>query len=587
MDIFSFFSLLGGLAMFLFGMDAMGNSLEKLSGGKLECKLEKMTSSTFKGFLLGLGVAAIIQSSSATTVMVVGFVNSGILKLRHAIGIIMGANVGTTVTAWILSLTGIQGDSLLMQCLKPANFSPMFAFVGIIFIMFAKKPQHKDIGMILMGFAVLMFGMETMSAAVEPLAEEPWFQDVMTMFTNPAMGVLVGALLTGILQSSSASVGILQMLSNSGSITYGMAIPIIMGQNIGTCVTALISCIGAKKNAKRAAFVHLYFNIIGTLVWLTVFYTLNAFLHFGFIEDKIGPANIAVVHTAFNIASTALLLPFAGLLEKLACLTIKDKETDDDAPFLDERFLQTPAVATEQCVAMSIKMAELSQKSLLSSIKLLEKYDEKLAQEIIEDEDKVDRYEDVLGSYLVRLSHEDLSVHDNKDVSRLLRSIGDFERLSDHAVNICYAAKEMHDKNITFSEKAKEELAVVSAALSEVVQSTVESYKTCNLEMARQVEPMEQVIDELTTEERAAHIQRLRDGVCTIELGFILSDIITNIERASDHCSNIAICLIEISKDSFDTHEYVQKIQKEEGGEYDSAYHKFKEKYTFASAEVH
>lgn len=587
MDIFSLFSLLGGLAMFLFGMDAMGNSLEKLSGGKLECKLEKMTSSTFKGFLLGSGVTAIIQSSSATTVMVVGFVNSGILKLRHAIGIIMGANVGTTVTAWILSLTGIQGDSLLMQCLKPANFSPLFAFVGIIFIMFAKKPQHKDIGMILMGFAVLMFGMETMSTAVEPLAEEPWFQDVMTMFTNPVMGVLVGALLTGILQSSSASVGILQMLSNSGSITYGMAIPIIMGQNIGTCVTALISCIGAKKNAKRAAFVHLYFNIIGTLVWLTVFYTLNAFLHFGFIGDKIGPANIAVVHTVFNIASTALLLPFAGLLEKLACLTIKDKETDDDAPFLDERFLQTPAVATEQCVAMSIKMAELSQKSLLSSIKLLEKYDEKLAQEIIEDEDKVDRYEDVLGSYLVRLSHEDLSVHDNKDVSRLLRSIGDFERLSDHAVNICYAAKEMHDKNITFSEKAKEELAVVSAALSEVVQSTVESYKTCNLEMARQVEPMEQVIDELTTEERAAHIQRLRDGVCTIELGFILSDIITNIERASDHCSNIAICLIEISKDSFDTHEYVQKIQKEEGGEYDSAYHKFKEKYTFASAEVH
>lgn len=587
MDIFSLFSLLGGLAMFLFGMDAMGNSLEKLSGGKLECKLEKMTSNTFKGFLLGLGVTAIIQSSSATTVMVVGFVNSGILKLRHAIGIIMGANVGTTVTAWVLSLTGIQGDSFLMQCLKPANFSPLFAFVGIIFIMFAKKPQHKDIGMIFMGFAVLMFGMETMSTAVEPLSGEPWFQEMMTMFTNPIMGVLVGAVLTGILQSSSASVGILQMLSNSGSITYGMAIPIIMGQNISTCVTALISCIGAKKNAKRAAFVHLYFNIIGTVVWLTVFYTLNAFLHFDFINDSIGPANIAVVHTAFNVASTALLLPFAGLLEKLACFTIKDKENDDDTPFLDERFLKTPAVATEQCVAMSVKMAELSKKSLLSSIKLLEKYDEKLAQQIIEDEDKVDVYEDVLGSYLVRLSGEDLSVHDNKEVSRLLRSIGDFERLSDHAVNICNAAKEMHDKKITFSDKAKEELAVVSAALGEVVQCTVESYKTSNLEMARQIEPMEQVIDELTTEERAAHIQRLREGICTIELGFILSDVITNIERASDHCSNIAICLIEISNDSFDTHEYVQNIKKEAGGEYDSAYHKFKEKYAFANAEVH
>lgn len=580
MDIFSLFSLLGGLAMFLFGMNTMGNSLEKLSGGKLECKLEKMTSSTFKGFLLGIGVTAVIQSSSATTVMVVGFVNSGILKLRHAIGIIMGANVGTTVTSWILSLTGIEGDSIWLKCLKPENFSPLFAFVGILFIMFAKKPQRKDLGTIFIGFSILMFGMETMSGAVEPLADMPWFQQFMTMFNNPVMGVLIGALLTAILQSSSASVGVLQVLSKSGSITYGMAIPIIMGQNIGTCVTALISCIGAKKNAKRAAFVHLYFNIIGTLVWLAVFYITNAIVHFNFIDMQVSPAYVAVIHTAFNVLSTLLLLPFAGLLEKLACLTIKDKETDDDAPFLDERFLQTPAVATEQCVTMSYKMAELTKKSLIHSMQLLEKYDEKKANEVIEAEKMVDRYEDVLGSYLVRLGRENLSVRDSKTVSRLLRSIGDFERISDHAVSVCYAAKEMYDKNISFSQQAQEEILKLSQALDEVVQCTVEAYKDCNLALARRIEPMEQVIDELSIEIRASHIQRLREGICTIELGFILSDIITSFERVSDHCSNIAVCLIEISNDSFDTHQYVHTIKKEAGTDYDSTYSHFKEKYS-------
>ncbi|MGN0538083.1 MAG: Na/Pi cotransporter family protein [Acutalibacteraceae bacterium] len=580
MDIFSLFSLLGGLAMFLFGMSTMGNSLEKLSGGKLECRLEKMTSSTFKGFLLGIGVTAVIQSSSATTVMVVGFVNSGILKLRHAIGIIMGANVGTTVTSWILSLTGIEGDSFWLKCLKPENFSPLFAFVGVLFIMFAKKPQRKDLGVIFIGFSILMFGMETMSGAVEPLADMPWFQQFMTMFNNPVMGVIVGALLTAVLQSSSASVGVLQVLSKSGSITYGMAIPIIMGQNIGTCVTALLSCIGAKKNAKRAAFVHLYFNIIGTLVWLAVFYITNAIVHFNFIDAQVSPAYVAVIHTAFNILSTLLLLPFAGLLEKLACLTIKDKETDDDAPFLDERFLQTPAVATEQCVTMSCKMAELTKKSLIKSMNLLEKYDEKKANDVIEAEKIVDRYEDVLGSYLVRLGREDLSVRDSKTVSRLLRSIGDFERISDHAVSVCYAAKEMYDKNISFSQQAQEEILKLSQALDEVVQCTVEAFKDCNLALARRIEPMEQVIDELSIEIRSSHIQRLRDGICTIELGFILSDIITSFERVSDHCSNIAVCLIEISNDSFDTHQYVHTIKKEAGTDYDSTYSHFKEKYS-------
>lgn len=580
MDIFSLFTLLGGLAMFLFGMNTMGNSLEKLSGGKLECKLEKMTSSTFKGFLLGIGVTAVIQSSSATTVMVVGFVNSGILKLRHAIGIIMGANVGTTVTSWILSLTGIEGDSFWLKCLKPENFAPLFAFIGILFIMFAKKPQRKDLGTILIGFSVLMFGMETMSSAVEPLADMPWFQSIMTMFNNPAMGVLVGALLTAVLQSSSASVGVLQVLAKSGSITYGMAIPIIMGQNIGTCVTALISCIGAKKNAKRAAFVHLYFNVIGTLVWLAVFYIANAIIHFGFVDQQVTPASIAVIHTAFNILSTLLLLPFAGLLEKLACLTIKDKETDDDAPFLDERFLQTPAVATEQCVTMSYKMAEITKKSLMKSIQLLEKYDEKKANDVIEAEKIVDRYEDVLGSYLVRLARENLSVRDSKAVSRLLRSIGDFERISDHAVTVCYAAKEMYDKNISFSEQAKKEVMKFSKAVDEVVQCTFEAYKDDNLAMARRIEPMEQVIDELSTEMRASHTERLRGGLCTIELGFILTDVITSLERVSDHCSNIAVCLIEISNDSFDTHHYVHSIKKEAGTDYDSTYSHFRDKYS-------
>ncbi|MDY3861629.1 MAG: Na/Pi cotransporter family protein [Ruminococcus sp.] len=579
MDIFSVFSLLGGLALFLYGMNILGDGLEKLSGGKLEKTLEKMTSNTMKGFLLGAAVTAIIQSSSATTVMVVGFVNSGIMKLKQAIGIIMGANVGTTITAWILSLSGIQGDSLIMQLLKPANFSPLFAFAGIILIMFSKSDKKHNIGGIFIGFAVLMFGMESMSSAVAPLADVPEFTHFLTMFENPLFGVLAGALLTAVIQSSSASVGILQALSSTGSITYSMAIPIVMGQNIGTCVTALISCIGAKKNAKRAAIVHLYFNIIGTLVWLTVFYSLNAFMQFSFVSEVVGPAEIAIIHTIFNLLSTSLLLPFARQLEKLACLTIRDKQTDEETVFIDERFLNTPAIATEQCTVMAGKMADRAYRTIMDALSLLKKYDEKKAEQIQESEEKIDQYEDVLGTYLVKLSSRNLTVSDSKEVARLLHCIGDFERIGDHAINILNSAKEMHDKKIGFSDKAKEELQVIIGALDEVLETTVVAFQSNDVSLAETVEPLEQVIDRLSDKLKSRHIKRLQDGECTIEMGFVLSDLLTNCERVSDHCSNVAVCIIQINLESFETHEYLQEIKSEDDGKFKERYENYLEKY--------
>lgn len=572
-------NLIGGLALFLFGMNAMGDGLEKLAGGKLEKLLEKITSSTFKGFLVGMLVTAVIQSSSATTVMVVGFVNSGIMKLSRAIGVIMGANVGTTITAWVLSLTGIQGDSLIMTILKPTSFSPILAIVGIAFIMFCKSQKKKDIGGILIGFAILMFGMDMMSDSVAGLAEVPEFGEILLMFSNPFFGILAGALLTAIIQSSSASVGILQALASTGSVTFATAIPIIMGQNIGTCATALISCIGAKKNAKRAAFVHLYFNIIGTAVLLVLFYGINMFVNFAFLDDAVTAPTIAVVHTTFNICATALLLPFNKMLEKLACLTIKDKESEDDTPFIDERLLATPAVATSQCINMSNTMAKLSETTINDACAILAGYNEELATKIQEDEDRIDVYEDVLGTYLVKLSTKTLSQHDSAQASKMLHSIGDFERISDHAVSIMKAAKEMHEKGISFSASAIEELDVLICALIEIVDNTIKAYTTENLELAKQIEPLEQVIDKIVDELKLRHIKRLRDGKCTIELGFIFSDLLTDIERVSDHCSNIAVCMIETKEESFETHEYLYELRHSDEGSFKKEYKAYKTKY--------
>ncbi len=579
MDLFATLSLLCGLALFLFGMNTMGDGLEKFSGGKLEKTLEKMTDSTFKGFLLGVAVTAVIQSSSATTVMVVGFVNSGIMKLRQAIGIIMGANVGTTVTAWILSLTGIEGDSLIMMLLKPSSFSAVFALVGIIMLMFCKSSGKKNVGSIFVGFAVLMVGMDMMSSAVEPLADDPTFTSILTAFQNPILGILAGAILTAIIQSSSASVGILQALSSTGSITYSMAIPIVMGQNIGTCVTALLSCIGAKKNAKRAAFVHLYFNIIGTIVVSIVFYTTNLFLHFGFLDDVVNPANIAIIHTLFNVIVTAMLLPLSKQLEKLACLTIRDRDEDSDIPFLDERFLNTPSIATERAFGLSTKMAMLSKSTLLDSLKVVADYDEKSAKEIQENEDLIDSYEDVISTYLVKLSSKTLSERDSKTIQLILHTISDFERISDHAVNILGTAKELHDKKIQFSQKAQQDIDVMIRALKEIIENTTNSFINNDVNLAAKVEPLEQVIDRLRDKIKESHIKRLINGECTIELGFVFTDLITSIERVSDHCSNIAIGVIQINRNGYEAHEYLHELKNSDDVQYNADFKAYKEKY--------
>ena len=580
MDLFMVLQLLCGLALFLFGMNSMGDGLESLSGGKLEKTLEKMTNSTMKGFILGMAVTAVIQSSSATTVMVVGFVNSGIMKLRQAIGIIMGANVGTTITSWILSLSGIEGDSLVMQLLKPSSFSAVFAFVGIILLMFCNSEKKKHLGTIFLGFGILMVGMDQMSAAVEPLSDDPTFTGFLTLFNNPVFGILAGALLTAVIQSSSASVGILQALSKTGAISYSMAIPIVMGRNIGTCVTALISCIGAKKNAKRAAFVHLYFNIIGTLVICALFYGSNLFINYGFLNDIVGPENIAVIHTAFNLLATAILLPFNKYLEKLACLTIKDKEEDSDVPFLDERFLNTPSVATERAKSLAEKMARLSEGTLLGALELVDHYDEKVAETIHENEDMIDSYEDVISTYLVKLSSKQLSADDSKTIQLILHTIGDFERISDHAVSIVKVAQEIHEKNISFSKEAKAGLAVMIDALREIINNATVAFVDNDLALASKVEPLEQVIDRLRDKLKDAHVKRLTNGTCTIELGFVFSDLITNIERVSDHCSNIAIGVIEINRNGYDAHEYLHELKNSDDIQYNADYKAYKQKYT-------
>ncbi|MBQ3038745.1 MAG: Na/Pi cotransporter family protein [Clostridia bacterium] len=561
MDFTNVLSLAGGLALFLFGMNLMGEALEKSAGNKLKGILETLTSSRLRGLLLGIGVTAVIQSSSATTVMVVGFVNSGIMALKQAISVIMGANIGTTVTAWILSLTGISGDNFFITMLKPTSFTPILAVIGVILYMFIKNERKKDIGLILLGFSVLMFGMDSMSAAVKPLAEIDAFRNIFLMFSNPILGVIVGALVTAIIQSSSASVGILQALSATGMVTVGSTIPIIMGQNIGTCVTALLSSVGANTNARRAAMVHLYFNIIGTFAILILFYALNAIFRFEFINTNANQLTIAVAHSTFNILCTSILLPFTGFLEKLAIKTVPDKQERDKNQLLDERLLATPTVAIERCKNVAKAMAQLSVESLKKSFGLLTAYDEKILDEIHDEESRVDKYEDAIGTYLVRLTGKNVNAKDGNEVTELLHLIGDFERLSDHAVNIAKSAREKYEKKIVFSEQGEQELKTMVSAVSEILDKSLKCFERNDTQIAAEIEPLEQVIDGMRTELKKRHVARLQQGQCTIEVGFVFSDIITYLERIADHCSNIGGCVIEIENDELMMHDYTKRIK--------------------------
>ena len=584
MDIFGILTMIGGLALFLFGMDFMGANLSKASGGKLEYILEKLTSNPLKAVALGAGVTAIIQSSSATTVMIVGFVNSGIMKLSQATGIIMGANIGTTITSWMLSLTGIQGDSIWLKMLKPSSFAPVLALIGIIMYMFMKSEKKKYIGGILIGFAILMSGMETMSGAVKPLADVPEFTGILTMFSNPILGMLAGAVLTGIIQSSSASVGILQALCATGAVSYATAIPIIMGQNIGTCVTALISSIGASKNAKRAACIHLYFNIIGTVLFMLVFYSINAFVPFAFLGDAASPAGIAVVHSCFNIAATCLLLPFTKQLEWLACHTVRDKKekqstAENRLRLLDARFLEQPALAMEHSNQVMSEMTRLTTNSLDVAMRLLKHYDPEDEQLVEAMENRVDLYEDQLGRYLLEVSSRELTAADSHDLSTLLHCIGDMERISDHAVSIARSAKEMHEKQLRFSEHAKQEMDVLCAAVSELLHHTADMLETRDTKAATRIEPLEEVVDDLSDQMKLHHVERLRSGRCTIEMGFILNDLTNSLERIADHCSNVGVSILEQQDDSVGRHEMLREMKDGSDTGFTEIYREYKEKY--------
>ncbi len=587
MSIFMVLSLIGGLALFLYGMQMMGDGLKKVSGGKLEMILEKLTSNKIMAVLLGAGVTAVIQSSSATTVMVVGFVNSGIMSLSRAVGVIMGANVGTTVTAWILSMTEITGQSLFLQLLKPSSFSPILAIVGVAILMVSKKEKQRDGATIMLGFAILMFGMEMMSGAVEPLAESEEFQDVLLMFANPVLGMLVGCGFTILIQSSSASVGILQALSATGAVTNLSAIPLIMGANVGSTTTALISSIGASRNAKRAALVHFYFNIIKTVTFMVLFYSLNAVFHFAFANEPATAVGIAVIHSSFNIAAAIVFTPVSAIFEKMAYVTLPklESEEEDKIPakseiqILDPRFLETPGYALEQCKNAAIDMANYSREALFLAIDQIRKFDKKGAARVINLEELVDHYEDELGSYLVKLSSRHLSEKDSQELSVLLHCIGDFERISDHAINIMESAREMNDKNLSFSKKAEEELAVFTSAIKDIVNTSILVFQEEDLKLALQVEPLEEVIDHLNAEVKKRHIKRLRKGKCTIEMGFILSDISTNYERVSDHCSNIALCLLQLNEDNFDTHMYQENISSSDNEEFNEEYKRLRTRY--------
>ena len=562
MTIFDVLTMIGGLCLFLFGMNVMGDGLERRAGGSLKTFLGKLTDSKLKGFLTGLGVTAVIQSSSATTVMVVGFVNSRLMTLKQSIGVIMGANIGTTVTAWILSLGGISSDNLFVQLLKPAAFTPVLALIGTVFLMFAKSTNKKDVGTILLGFATLMFGMDTMSNAVSGLADIPAFRNMFLMFENPILGVLVGAVLTGIIQSSSASVGILQALSATGAVSYAAAIPIIMGQNIGTCVTALLSSFGTNKNARRAAVVHFAFNVIGTVVWLLVFSLISALFDPAVLHTSASYLGIAVCHSAFNILCTALLLPQSGLLEKLAYLAVPEGRDMARVVELDERLLATPSIALGQCHQLTLKMAEATVSGLRMSMEAILSGSLASAGQIRALEKDVDHYEDVLGTFLTKLSRAQISDDDSSEVSMLLKVIGDLERISDHSVNVLESAEEMGSKNIRFSVNAKKEMEVLCAALSEILEMTLEALRYGDMETARSVEPLEQTIDHIKTALRNRHIARLKKGECSVEAGFVWSDLLTDLERSSDHCSNIALSIIDAHEHNMNAHQSVCSIRK-------------------------
>lgn len=577
MDLFSIFTLCGGLAFFLYGMTTMSKSLEKMAGGKLERLLKNMTSNPFKSLLLGAGITIAIQSSSAMTVMLVGLVNSGVMELGQTIGVIMGSNIGTTLTAWILSLTGLESGNVFVNLLKPENFSPLVALVGIILIMGSKKQKRRDIGRIMVGFSILMYGMELMKEAVSPLADMPEFASILTAFNNPLLGVLVGAVFTGIIQSSAASVGILQALALTGSITYGMAIPIIMGQNIGTCVTALLSSIGVNRNAKRVAVIHISFNIIGTVVCLILFYGGNLIFHFAFMNQPVGAVGIAFCHTVFNVFTTVILLPFSRQLEQLARRLIKSEPKKEHFAFLDPLLLRTPGVAVSECVNMTVQMGQTARRNVLLAIEQLSDYQESRETEILENEDKLDIYEDRLGGYLVEISQHGISIADSRTVSRLLHAIGDFERLGDHALNLQESARELHEKELHFSAAAEAELEVLLSALRDILDQALNSFSADDPDTAKKVEPLEETVDRLIEEIRVRHIQRLQTGECTIQLGFVLNDLLTNFERVSDHCSNIAVSIIEEHNGEADRHAYLHSVKA--GGDFSADLDRDLEKY--------
>ena len=582
MTFFDILSLLAGLVFFLFGMNTMSDGLEKAAGSKLEIILKKMTSNVFVSIIMGALITAVIQSSSATTVMLVGLVNSGLMAFENSIGVIFGANIGTTITAWFLSLVGVQSDSFIMQMVKPQNFSPILAVIGIAFIMMSKSDKKKNLGTIFVGFTLLIFGMDIMSDSVSGLAEMPEFKDVLLKFNNPILGVVVGAVFTAIIQSSSASVGILQALSLTGSITYTMAVPIILGQNIGTCATGLVSCIGAGANAKRVSFTHTIVNIIGSLIFMPVFLIVNSAIDNYFDVNFVNPASIAIIHTIFNVTTVVLLAPFTKLLGKLAYKVIKDKKSDEEQAkavvYLDERLFRSPTVAVMECDNYTSQMAAIAKITILKALNLVFDYHKNEADLVKENEGILDTFEDELGTYLVKLSAESLSANDARTVSRMLHTIGDFERLGDHALNLKKVAQEIYEKKITFSESAQKEIATLIEAITEIVVMTTRVYEKNDLALASRVEPLEQVIDHLAAEIKSHHINRLQSGDCTIEMGFVLSDLLTNCERISDHCSNIAVAVIEAQNDSFDAHNYLNKI-KYNNEEFKAIFEEYNGKY--------
>ncbi|MDD5919095.1 MAG: Na/Pi cotransporter family protein [bacterium] len=580
MDLFGVLTLFGGIALFLYGMRVMGEGIEKRAGKQMRIILEKLTANPLKSIFLGAAVTAIIQSSAATTVMVVGFVNSGIMKLSQATGVIMGANLGTTITAWILSLSGIQGESVFVQLLKPSSFSPVLAMIGVSFQLFSKSNRRRDVGTIMLGFAILMFGMQTMSGAVAPLANDPKFTQILTLFKSPILGVITGAVITAVIQSSSASVGILQALSATGSVTFSSAIPIILGMNIGACIITLLSAVGTSREARRTAFVHLYFSLIGKVLVTALLMLASSLFHFSFMETAVNPVSIAVIHSALNLVSIIVMLPFMRQLERLACLTIKGgTEAEEQAVLLDERFMATPGLAVDRSRALTKDMSDSCIAMFRDALSLIRNYDAKVAGTIAEAEEKIDMYEDRIGTYLVELSAKSLTQTDNRETQKLLHAIGDFERIADHALNISESCGEMHEKGLSFSASALDQLDVIIAAVTEVLDLSTRAFFNDDLSLAVRVEPLEDVVDDLRAELKTQHIERLQRGGCTIELGFIFTDLLTNFERISDHCSNIAAYVIQTAMHTMATHEYMHVLKDLDNGRYEEMRKEYLEKY--------